>query len=140
MQGHATKVAGRATKLGEAKVVNAVNAKEATRVCQQDRKVRLRQFNEWDQNVLYNTIKSNPHEKLNPRDVNRLALKIVNLLVKEFGQIAGHGNKQDVLVKVLEHETIVVILLEYYPKPHETKTQLTFIQNFRKELNQVKRS
>jgi hypothetical protein len=49
-------------------------------------------------------------------------LKIVNLLAKEFGQIAGHGNKQDVLMKVLEHDTIVVILLEYYPKPHEAKT------------------
>jgi hypothetical protein len=66
--------------LVEAEVVNVVNAKETTRVCQQHQKIRLRQLNERDQNLLYNTVKSNPHEKLNPRDVNRLALKIVSLL------------------------------------------------------------
>jgi hypothetical protein len=73
------------------------------------------QFSESAQYVLYNTIESNLHEELNPRDVNRLSLKIVNLLVKEFGQIVNHGNKQVVLVKVLEDDTIAIFLLEYYP-------------------------
>jgi hypothetical protein len=115
-------MAARATQLVEAKVVNVANVKEVTRIHQQHRKVRLMQSNETDQDVLYNIVESNPHEKLNLRDVNRLILKIVNLWAKEFGQIVDHGNKQVVLVKVLEHDIIAMILLEYYPKPHEAKT------------------
>jgi hypothetical protein len=61
-------------------------------------------------------------------NVNRLTLKIINLLAKEFGQIVGHDNKQVVLVKVLQHKTIATFLPEYYPKPHDAKTQLVFIQ------------
>jgi hypothetical protein len=38
-------------------------------------------------------------------------------------------------MKVLEHDIIIVTLLEYYPKPHEAKTQLAFIQNFREKLS-----
>jgi hypothetical protein len=53
----------------------------------------LRQINERAQKNLYNIRESNPHEELNPRDVNKLALKIVNLLAKEFGQITSHDNK-----------------------------------------------
>jgi hypothetical protein len=71
--------------LVEIEVVNVANVKEVAKICQQHRRTRLRQFNERAQNILYNTLESNPHEELNPRDVNRLALKIVNLLAKEFG-------------------------------------------------------
>jgi hypothetical protein len=52
----------------------------------------------------------------------------------------GHDNGQDVLMKVLQHDTIIAILPKYYPKFHEAKTQLSFIQDFREELSQVKRS
>jgi hypothetical protein len=79
-------------------------------------------------------------KELNPRDVNRLALKIVNLLATKFGQIIGHDNRQVVLVKVLQHDTIAIVLLEYYPKPHDARTQLAFVQNFKDELNQMKKS
>jgi hypothetical protein len=79
-------------------------------------------------------------KELNPRDVNRLALKIVNLLATKFGQIVGHDNRQVVLVKVLQHDTIATLLLEYYPKPHDPRAQLAFVQNFKDELNQIKKS
>jgi hypothetical protein len=60
-------------------------------------------------------------KELNPRDVNRLALKIVNLLAMRFEQIVGHDNRQVVLVKVLQHDTILTLLLKNYPKPHDAR-------------------
>ncbi len=115
------------------------NAREVAKVCQQDQRARLKQINERAQEDLYNSCDFNPHEELNPRDDNRVALKIVHLLAKEFGQIAGHDNRQVILVKVLQHDTIVAILPKYYPKLHDAKAQLAFNQNFKNELCQVKR-
>ncbi len=65
-------------------------------------------------------------KELNPRDVNKLALKITNLLAMKFGQIVGHDNRQVVLVKVLQHDTIATLLLEYYLKLHGARAQLAF--------------
>lgn len=80
-------VVARATQLVEAKVVNVANVKKATRIRQQHRKIRLRQFNEMDQDVLYNIVESNLHEELNLRDVNRFTLKIVNLLQRNLDKL-----------------------------------------------------
>jgi hypothetical protein len=43
-------------------------------------------------------------------------------------------------VKVLQHDTIAALLLEYYLKPHDARAQLAFIQIFKDELNEIKRS
>ncbi len=41
---------------------------------------------------------------------------------------------------MLQHDTIATLLLEYYIKPHDARAQLAFIQIFKDELNQIKRS
>jgi hypothetical protein len=41
---------------------------------------------------------------------------------------------------MLQHDTIATLLLEYYLKPHDARAQLAFIQIFKDELNQIKRS
>ncbi len=43
-------------------------------------------------------------------------------------------------MKVLQHDTIATLLLEDYLNPHDARAQLVFIQNFRDEVNQIKRS
>ncbi len=96
-------------------------------------------INERAQDVFHNTLELDPFELLALRDVNRISFKIINLLAKQFRQIASHDNRQDVLMKVLQHDTIITIVPKYYPKLHEAKTQLSCIQDFREELCQVKR-
>jgi hypothetical protein len=89
---------------------NVANAKEDAMVCQQKWRTILKQINERAWDVLHNTLELNPFELLTPRDVNKISLKIINILAKEFGQIAGHDNRQDILLKVLQHDTIITIL------------------------------
>lgn len=63
---HATIVIARVVKLAEVETTNAANAKEVAKVCWQDRIARLKQIKERVQEDIYNTLESNPHERVKP--------------------------------------------------------------------------
>jgi len=71
---------------------------------------------------------------LSNRDSYRVATKIREYIVEELKSCPGPLSRQDVLEKVLNHNTIWPLLPSYYPRPLEAQSIHKFIESFRSEL------
>ena len=71
------------------------------------------------------------------RSKNRVSLRMAQYIVEELKSCPGPSSRREVLEKLLNHNTILPLLSEYYPRPAEARAIFMFIESFRNSLQAV---
>ena len=71
------------------------------------------------------------------RSKNRVLLQMAQYIVEELKSCPGPSSRREVLEKLLNHITILPLLLEYNPRPAEARAIFMFIECFRTELQAI---
>jgi hypothetical protein len=72
--------------------------------------------------------------------INHIATKIMLWVTKKLTQCASLTSRLKIVEMVFQHEEMATLLLKYYLRPHEVKTQLAIIKSFQSQLGSMKRS
>jgi hypothetical protein len=71
------------------------------------------------------------------RSKHQVALRLAQYIVEELKSCPSPRSRREVLEKLLNHNTILPLLPEYYPRLAEARATFMFIESFRTELQAV---
>jgi hypothetical protein len=71
------------------------------------------------------------------RSKHQVALRLAQYIVEELKSCPSPRSRREVLEKLLNHNTILPLLPEYYPRLAEARATFMFIESFRIELQAV---
>lgn len=109
---------------------------ERDQVYQRTRREKMRSKAEGAASLAIKNVASEV-DVLSTRESSRVAQRILECIDEELRSCPSPLSRQDVLEKVLRHNTVWPLLPYYYPRPTEAKSIHIFLESFRAELQDL---